>query len=110
MSTEDLSKIVNEALTLDVSNPKDRQQILEVNELVQEFTRERFPELQSKETEDSIPKISIEDAIRATSELYQDKTKDITSPSVADIPRLRVRWMESCRDIMGGIPEELPPL
>ncbi|SJL18179.1 uncharacterized protein ARMOST_21756 [Armillaria ostoyae] len=110
VSTEDLSKIVNETLTLDASNPKDRQQILEVNELVQEFTRERFPESQSKETEDSIPKISIEDAIRATSELYKDKTKDITSPSVADTPRLCARWMESCRDIMGGILEELPPL
>ncbi|KAK0430568.1 hypothetical protein EV421DRAFT_1933848 [Armillaria borealis] len=38
VSMEDLSKIVNEALTLDASNPNDRQQILEVNELVQEFT------------------------------------------------------------------------
>ncbi|KAK0447157.1 hypothetical protein EV421DRAFT_2033557 [Armillaria borealis] len=94
VSTEELSKIVDEALTLDPLNPKDRQQILEVNELA----------------EDSNLKISIEEAIRATSEFYKKKTKDITSPSVADIPQLHAQWMESCHDIMGGIPEELPPL
>lgn len=36
-----------------------------------------------------------------------DHTKPLTDE---DIPKLRKQWYESCKDIMGGAPAELPPL
>src|SRR6202012_2230577 len=48
--------------------------------------------------------------LRETAQHFADKMKVKKPLTKGDIPRLKQQWYESCKDIMGGVPERLPPL
>ena len=55
-------------------------------------------------------------AVNAVSEKFKSKLNNST-PLLdqvmymeRDIPHLHEQWLQSCKDIMGGVPEEIPPL
>src|ERR1700744_2754891 len=48
--------------------------------------------------------------LRETAQHFADKMKVKKPLTKGYIPRLKQQWYESCKDIMGGVPERLPPL
>ena len=50
------------------------------------------------------------DTLLRVAQEFQQKAESDGGYTEADIPRLRAKWVESCHDIMHGVPEELPPV
>jgi hypothetical protein len=124
LEIEDVERIVDEAPTI-LNSGKSKYRTLkdlhEIEEIVQEFTRTRFPSREHREQlRRTVPVIPEEDdpftdeyvsaAFRAVVADHEQKVKAMGPLTEADIPRLRAQWVASCQDIMNGVPEELPPV
>jgi hypothetical protein len=89
-------------------------------EIVQEFTRERFPEgpkFNTPGVDPSLPSIlpqeqmdDLNDILFAMCEDFVGKAKAKGPLTDKDIPRLREEWKNACQDILGGAPNHLPLL
>jgi hypothetical protein len=92
----------------------------DLEEIVQEFTRDRFPDGPNFEPpgfDASIPAVlppdqvdDLNDVLFAICEDLADKAKSKGPLSKKDLPRLREEWKQSCQDILNGVPDKLPPL
>ena len=93
--------------------------LLEIEEIVQEFTRKRYP---IKEQREEIKVNLLKQPEPAAPVIKQDARASLRAANTSranlptrkltevDIPRLRAQWVASCDDIMHGVPEELPPV
>ena len=124
LTIKDIERMVDETPTIDASSRSSAQAMLdleEVDEIVHEFTRTRFPRLASREerlpptvsrsqswTEESSNRMN--DVLFAVMNDHSAKMSDTGPLTEDDIPRLREEWKKSCHDIMQGAPEQLPPL
>ena len=55
-------------------------------------------------------KLDINEALCAVTEAHTKEVKQMGTLTEDDIPELRAKWLQSCQDIMNGVPEELPPM
>jgi hypothetical protein len=102
--------------SLDPDKP-DGKMTLSADEVVQEFTRTRYPnedvreKLRKKHNPAKEPRADPAAALRAIAEHHAvNSNNDSGSLTKEDIPRLRKQWMDSCKDILNGVPEKLPPM
>src|ERR1700676_401930 len=92
----------------------------DLEEIVHEFTRDRFPdgphfERETFEAPDPamLPPDQVDDlndVLFAICEDLAGKAKAEGRLSKEDLPRLREEWKQSCQDILNGVPDKLPPL
>ena len=95
-----------------------RRDLRFADEFVQEFTRARYPrddegpgsETEGPPLEQENRKNDLSELLFAVVEHHTARVKEMGSLSEKDIPRLREQWKTSCRDIMQGVPECVPPL
>src|SRR5882757_10071362 len=114
--------MVDETPTIEASSRSSAQamkDLEEVDEIVHEFTRTRFPRLAAREerlpptipqshswTEESSNRMN--DVLFAVMNDHSAKMSGTGPLNEEDIPRLREEWKKSCHDIMQGAPEKLP--
>src|SRR5580693_3231883 len=125
LTIDDIEEIVDRVSTAPVILEEDAAATLEdlheIDELVQEFTRVRYPRRSYNEhtapRNDPAPsepitanKLDINEALRAVTEAHAKEVKQMGTLTEDDIPELRAKWLRSCQDIMNGVPEELPPM
>ena len=89
-------------------------------EIVREFTWDRYPEGPRFEANRSDPSIlailppdqvdDLNDVLFAICEDLAGKARAKGPLTKSDIPRLKEEWKASCQDILSGVPETLPPL
>jgi hypothetical protein len=89
-------------------------------EIVQEFTRDRYPDgprFEANDIDTSVPVVlpqeqmdDLNDVLFAMCEDLARKARANGPLTKQDIPRLREEWKNSCQDILGGVPNKLPPL
>jgi hypothetical protein len=60
--------------------------------------------------EESSPTGIVDEVLLRVAEDFEKRVESDGKYTEADIPRLREKWVESCQDIMHGVPEELPPV
>ena len=113
--------MVEKATNLD-RNGKDlkqlREELHELDEIVQEFSRrqDHRKEMRSKiRTTRYMPQNKIDSnrmnkVLMAIMDDHSAKVNQMGSLTQEDIPRLCEEWMKSCKDIMQGAPNKLPPL
>ena len=121
ITIEDIKRMVEKATNLD-RNGKDlkqlRQELHELDEIVQDFSRQqdRWKEMRSKiPTMRYMPRHKIDNdrmnkVLMAIMDDHSAKVNQMGSLTQEDIPHLREEWMKSCKDIMQGAPNKLPPL
>lgn len=116
VTIDDIEDMIAEVTTGSYADPGHNARLHEAGELVEEFRRQKFKETHTH-NEDSMSKPipSVIETMNAASERFKERTSN-SSPSLKqtkyskkDIPRLRKIWLESCKDIMSGVPEEMPP-
>jgi len=125
LTIDDIEEIVDQVSTAPVILEEDAAATLEdlheIDELVQEFTRVRYPRKSYKESmaqrsnpapSEPIPakKLDINEALHAVTEAHTKDVKEMGTLTEDDIPELRAKWLRSCQDIMNRVPEELPPM
>ena len=113
--------MVEKATNLD-RNGKDlkqlREELHELDKIVQEFSRRQDwrKEMRSKiPTMRYTPRHKINSnrmnkVLMAVMDDHSAKVNQMGSLTQEDIPHLREEWMKSCKDIMQGAPNKLPPL
>jgi len=93
----------------------------EIDELMQDFTHVRYPRRLYNESmaqqsnpmlSEPIPakKLDINEVLHAVTEVHVKEVKQMGTLTEDNIPELRAKWLQSCQDIMNGVPEELPPM
>ena len=112
ISIEDIEKLIDDTVSGSYSDPRFNQRLREVNRLVDQYAQEKFG---MNSPMDHTSHANAKEQFRSVSEQYKEKLKNDT-PLIEqhqftekDIPRLREWWLESCKDIMSSVPEELPP-
>ncbi|KAJ3910824.1 hypothetical protein F5877DRAFT_86968 [Lentinula edodes] len=114
VTIDDIEDMIAEVTTGSYADPGHNARLHEVGELVEEFRRQKFKDTNNEVfTPKPIP--TVIETMNAASERFKERTSN-SSPSLKqtrysekDIPRLREIWLESCKDIMSGVPEEMPP-
>jgi hypothetical protein len=86
--------------------------LLNFEEIVQEFSRTRFLDKPMKDAllRKREPAPESEHITEAFKKVSDNQTACPGKLTEADIPRLRQQWMESCQELLNGVPEELPPM
>jgi hypothetical protein len=125
LTIDDIEDIVEQVSTAPVILEEDAAATLEdlhkIDEIMQEFMRVRYPRRSYAEHMapriDAVPsepmpaiKLDINEALRAVMEAHAQDMKNMGTLTEDDIPQLRAKWLQSCQDIMNGVPEELPPM
>jgi len=123
LTIDNIEDIVKQVSTVPVILEEDAAAMLEdlhkIDEIVQEFTRVRYPrrsyaERSAPQQEAALPeptpakKLDINEALHAVTEAHAQDVKNMGTLTEDDIPELRVKWLRSCQDIMNRVPEELP--
>ena len=120
ITIDDIEKMVKRAPTLNNSFralKQVREELEELDEIVQEFTRGRDPRAQEVETGRTGPyrprkqtdMDRMNKVLLAVMDDHLSRVSKMGSLMEKDIPRLREEWMKSCKDIMSSAPERLPP-
>jgi hypothetical protein len=91
-----------------------RADLENVREIVQEFSQVRYPRKScgvpaQAGTPSSKPKNGVNDTLKQVVDVHVASLETSGKLTEADIPRLRADWIQSCQDIMKGVPEALPP-
>jgi hypothetical protein len=68
---------------------------------------QKTPETNPKK---SLPTGKVDEVLLRVAEDFKKRVEPDGRYTEADIPRLRAKWVESCQDIMHGVPEALPPV
>jgi hypothetical protein len=120
LMVEDIERIVNNALTADNGTKsafQARKELEEVDEFIQEFSRAKWPQsFMSDEAEQKfrpqrkVDSNWINEVLMAVMEDHAAKVSVIGTLTEEDVPRLHEEWKKSCKDIMQGAPDHLPPL
>jgi Reverse transcriptase (RNA-dependent DNA polymerase) len=95
-----------------------RKELEELDEIVQEFSRASYPKkytkaershttYQPRQVRDTD---KMNEVLMAVINDHSSKASEMGPLTEEDIPRLCEEWMKSCKDIMKGAPEKLPPL
>jgi hypothetical protein len=89
-------------------------------EIVQEFTRDRYPDgprFEANDIDTLVPVVLPQEQMDDLNDVLFAMCEDLAGKARAngplmkqDIPRLREEWKNSCQDILGGVPDKLPPL
>jgi hypothetical protein len=89
-------------------------------EIVREFTRDRYPDgprFEANDIDTSVPVVlpqeqmdDLNDVLFAMCEDLAGKARANGPLTKQDIPHLRKEWKNSCQDILGRVPDKLPPL
>jgi hypothetical protein len=117
----DIERMVERAPAIEGQGKSPRQvreELEELDEIVQEFTRGRDPRAYNREEGSKGPyrprrtvdTDQMNEVLMAVMDDHSSKVSKMGSLTEKDIPRLREEWMKSCKDIMSGAPERLPPL
>lgn len=117
MTLDDIEALVETTTAGSYTDKGFNTRLHEVGKLVDEFQTQKFNTPSTGiENSDSIKPPDVMEALKAVSEKFNSKINNSTplleqiKYTEKDIPRLRERWLETCKDIMSGVPEELPPL
>jgi hypothetical protein len=95
-----------------------RRELEELDEIVQEFSRASYPKKYARTDRSQTAyqlrrKLDVDkmnEVLMAVIDDHSVRIDKLGPLTEKDIPRLREEWMKSCEDIMGGAPEQLPPL
>jgi hypothetical protein len=89
-------------------------------EIIREFTRDRYPDglrFEANDVDALVPVVlpqeqmdDLNDVLFAMCEDLAGKARANGPLTKQDIPRLREEWKNSCQDILGRVPDKLPPL
>jgi hypothetical protein len=89
-------------------------------EIIREFTWDRYPDgprFEANDIDTSVPVVlpqeqmdDLNDVLFAMCEDLAGKARANGPLTKQDIPHLREEWKNSCQDILGGVPDKLPPL
>ena len=120
ITIDDIEKMVERAPTLDDSFralKQIREELEELDEIIQEFTRGRDPRAWQMETGRNGPyrprkqtdTDRMNEVLLAVMDDHSSRVSQMGSQTEEDIPRLCEEWMKSCKDIMSSAPERLPP-
>ncbi|KAJ3837080.1 hypothetical protein F5878DRAFT_643066, partial [Lentinula raphanica] len=113
ITIQDMEKLIDEVTSGKFSDPHYNENLHEMNHLVNEFIEAK--NIGEALTKDSPLEIQPVETLGACAELF---TQRVSNESLfheqgpyteEDIPRLREKWIESCKDIMSGVPERMPP-
>jgi hypothetical protein len=125
LTIDDIEEIVDRVSTVPVILEEDAAATLEdlheIDELVQEFMRVQYPRESYHEStarrSNPMPseptpakKLDINEALHAVTEAHAKDVKKMGTFTEDNITELRAKWLQSCQDIMNGVPEELPPM
>ncbi len=108
VTIKDIEDMANGVAELELDSENYQPDLQEVHEFVQEFTREYYP--QGQPTEEKLGRMAVDEAMHLASSRFKERTSEMGRLKKKDIPRLRAQWLESCKDILGGVPDKLPPL
>lgn len=115
ISIEDMEAMVDDVTSGSFIDKGFNARLHEVGKLVDEFQLQKFGSTASEEVKVRKPP-EVMETLNAVSEKFKNKINNSTplldqiKYTEKDIPKLRERWLDTCKDIMGGVPEEIPPL
>jgi hypothetical protein len=104
-----------EAVDIEPASKEERD---DLEEIVQEFTRDRYPDgprFEQANFDTLIPAVLLQDQVDDLNDILFVMCEDLAGKARAkgpltkkDIPCLREEWKTSCQDILSGVPETLP--
>ncbi|KAK0448991.1 uncharacterized protein EV420DRAFT_1647269 [Desarmillaria tabescens] len=108
VTIKDIEDMANGAVELELDSNNYQPDLQEVHEFIQEFTKEYYP--QGQPTEEKLGRMAVDEAMHLASSRFKERTSEMGCLKKKDTPWLHTQWLESCKDILGGVPDKLPPL
>ena len=118
ITMDDIERMVENAPAFDDQSKtpeRIRAELEEMHEIVQEFTRGKDPRTYKNKQNGphwSRKKVNMDRMNEILMAVMDDHSSKVTQSGELmekDIPHLLKEWMKSCKDIMSGVPERLPP-
>jgi len=120
ITINDIKRIVEKAPTFQDSSKNSKQireELQEVDDIIQEFMKEKNlrrneegNKKMSQEVNNPEERNRMDEVLMAIMSNHKNKVNQMGSLMEEDIPQLSEGWKKSCKDIMNGAPEKLPPL
>ncbi|KAJ3979311.1 hypothetical protein F5890DRAFT_1558899 [Lentinula detonsa] len=114
ITIEDMEQLIDRVTTGKFSDPNYNRNLHETDQLMKEFFQAK--EIEEQKPTEPLPKTQVVEALKASANLFAQRVSNESlfneqGPYTdKDIPRLRSKWIDSCKDIMSGVPERMPPL